>query len=262
MASISIDPEFAALIPPLSPDELRELEANLVEHGGARDPLIVWDRGKSQILLDGHNRLEICTRLGLPYSVEKLQFADREQARIWMERNQLGRRNLTRDDFRLVLGRLYNRMKRPVGGRPDNPSPERTRERLAKEFGVDARTVDRAGAFQLAAEKLGIEREIARGSLRVSRPQLVAAAKSVSENPTREQVSVALRLARKSKQSTKGTAQSWLVPAEPTDCLKAIRFYATTFAVQYPGSIDALNNLLRGLLEENRSDRPNHKEAR
>lgn len=39
---IKIDAEFAALIPPLSAEERQQLEENIVEHGGARDPLVVW----------------------------------------------------------------------------------------------------------------------------------------------------------------------------------------------------------------------------
>jgi len=39
---IKIDSEFAALIPPLSAEERKQLEDNIVEHGGARDPLVVW----------------------------------------------------------------------------------------------------------------------------------------------------------------------------------------------------------------------------
>jgi len=39
---IIVDAEFAALIPPLSAEERQQLEENIVEHGGARDPLVVW----------------------------------------------------------------------------------------------------------------------------------------------------------------------------------------------------------------------------
>jgi len=241
-----IDTEFAGLIPPLAEDERRELEASLVEHGGARDPLIAWDC-EPPILLDGHNRYEICHRLGLPYSVMRLKFDTRDQAREWMERNQLGRRNLTRQDFTILLGRLYNRTKRPVGGKGD--VGKRTREKLAQEYGVDPRTVDRAGAFQAAAEKLGVEKQITSGRLRVSIPQLVSVAKSLPRNPPREELTEALRQHREKE---KPVSQSWLVPASPDDCLKAIKFYAKTFAMQSPGSTDALDRLLLGLVEENR----------
>ena len=72
---IQIDPEFKALIPPLSADESAQLEANLVADG-CRDPLVVW----GDTLIDGHNRFEICTRLGIAYQTVQIDFADRESA--------------------------------------------------------------------------------------------------------------------------------------------------------------------------------------
>ena len=62
-ATILIDPELASLLTPLS-----EAEAGLLEHSirteGCRDPLVVWS--EEQVLLDGHHRHAICTRLDIP----------------------------------------------------------------------------------------------------------------------------------------------------------------------------------------------------
>ena len=60
--SLKLDAEFQALIAPLMADERSQLESNLVAEG-CRDALVVWNG----ILLDGHNRFEICTRLGIRY---------------------------------------------------------------------------------------------------------------------------------------------------------------------------------------------------
>ena len=102
---MKIDKEFAALIPPLSADERQQLEENIIEHGGARDPLVAWASDGGLILLDGHNRYEICTRLGLPFDIHEMQFNSRDEAADWIDRNQLGRRNLHPDAFTLILGR-------------------------------------------------------------------------------------------------------------------------------------------------------------
>jgi len=89
---ITIDDEFRALIPPLRDDERAQLEANLFAAGRARDPLVTW-RG---ILLDGHNRYEICTRLGLQFEVVEASGVEtRDDAKLWIVRNQLGRRNIS-----------------------------------------------------------------------------------------------------------------------------------------------------------------------
>ena len=95
MHNILIDSEFQALIPPLSAEERAQLEANLLADG-CRDPLVVWETSDGQnILIDGHNRHEICTRLGSAYEVEWMQFDDRSAVIEWIIKNQFGRRNLS-----------------------------------------------------------------------------------------------------------------------------------------------------------------------
>lgn len=151
MSTIKIDPEFKALIPPLAPEEYAQLEANILQDG-CRDPLVLWDG----IIIDGHNRYEICTKHGIGFEKINKTFADRESVMDWMDANQLGRRNLKPDQFTLLLGRRYNRTKRSVG-RPkngDNLSQLSPAEELGKQHGVDARTVKRAGQFAAAVDKL------------------------------------------------------------------------------------------------------------
>jgi N6-adenosine-specific RNA methylase IME4 len=151
---IIVDAEFAALIPPLSAEERQQLEENIVEHGGARDPLVVWASKGTLTLLDGHNRYEICTRLGLPFDIEEISFKNRDDAADWMDRNQLGRRNLHPDAFTLLLGRRYNRTKNKAG-RP-NKSDQNDRisaAEVAAQHGVSEPTLRRAGKFASAVEK-------------------------------------------------------------------------------------------------------------
>ncbi len=86
-----VDAEFEALIPPLQPEERTDLEKSILREG-CRDALVVWK--EKGILLDGHNRFAICKLHGRPYRVVEQSFADRDDAMLWMLRNQLGRRNL------------------------------------------------------------------------------------------------------------------------------------------------------------------------
>ena len=85
-----IDPEFHALIPPPSEDERIQLEAN-IRAEGCRDALVIWDG----IILDGHNRFEICERLKMEYRTKAIELKDRAAAVEWIIRNQFGRRNLS-----------------------------------------------------------------------------------------------------------------------------------------------------------------------
>ena len=92
-----IHPEFKSLIPPLSQEEYNQLEQNILL-SGCRDPIVLW-RG---IIIDGHNRHEICTKHGLEYETIKLRFPSRDAVKLWVLENQLGRRNLT-DAMRIEL---------------------------------------------------------------------------------------------------------------------------------------------------------------
>ena len=155
---ILIDSEFAALIRPLSAGERQQLEENIVEHGGARDPLVVWASKGKLTILDGHNRYEICTRLELPFDVHEIRFKAREDATHWIVKNQLGRRNLTADSFTYLLGLDYKLEKKAHGKRGPEKTDQNeqsfgTAQRIAKEVGVSPATVRRAEKFYDEVER-------------------------------------------------------------------------------------------------------------
>lgn len=148
---IKIDPEFKSLIPPLSSEEYAQLEANIIKDG-CRDPLVLW----KGTLIDGHNRNEICSRNKISFETIEMEFQDREAVMDWMDANQLGRRNLSPDAFKLALGRRYNRTKNTRGGNRGNQHTlakaqieplANTAEKLAAEHSVSRETVKRAGKF-------------------------------------------------------------------------------------------------------------------
>ena len=87
-----VDLEFKTLIPSLDPNELKDLEESILKEG-CRDALVVWK--ETNTLLDGHNRLEICERLGKPYQIKLISLPDRGAAKIWIINNQFARRNLS-----------------------------------------------------------------------------------------------------------------------------------------------------------------------
>jgi len=153
-----IKPEFQAAMFPLSPEEKRQLEENIVAFG-CLDPIKEW----VGCIVDGHNRFEICTRLGIEFKTVPLhnELNTVEEVLDWIDKNQLGRRNLTPDQMRMVRGRRYNREKKAVGQHTGNqhverdqndPIPERTAERHAKEAGVSPATIKRDAAAVAAIE--------------------------------------------------------------------------------------------------------------
>lgn len=192
---IKVDPEFSALIPPLSDEEFAQLEANILKDG-CRDPLTVWI-GQG-ILLDGHNRLKICETHGLEFDRTEIELASRDAAADWIDANQLGRRNLTPDQMSLLRGRRYNRAKKPQGGTGSNQYTEqsgqnvrsaKTANTLAAQHNVDERTIRRDGAFAAAVEKTksidpDIEKKVTSGKA-PPKSAVIQAAKLLDTDPAR-----------------------------------------------------------------------------
>ena len=92
MINLKIDPEFQNQIPPLTDDEYKQLEENILKEGKLLSPLIVWNN----TLVDGHNRYAILQKHPeICFSTMPLRFESREEVLAWICKNQLGRRNLS-----------------------------------------------------------------------------------------------------------------------------------------------------------------------
>lgn len=91
MKEYKIDPELNEVLPKLSDADYKALEQSLLADGFKGAPIIVW----GDIIVDGHNRYEICNKHNIPYEVKEIEFVSKEDAIIWMVRQQLGRRSLT-----------------------------------------------------------------------------------------------------------------------------------------------------------------------
>jgi N6-adenosine-specific RNA methylase IME4 len=81
--------ELESLIPPLSNEEFKQLERNILEEG-IREPLITWNG----ILIDGHNRYRIAQEHDINYETLEKEFENINRVKEWMIHNQFGRRNL------------------------------------------------------------------------------------------------------------------------------------------------------------------------
>ena len=99
---LKIDPEFKDLIRPLRRKEYLQLEENILDEG-CRDPIIIWN----DYIIDGHNRYSICTKYSIPFNTLSKDFASREEVIVWICKNQLGRRNITEETRKYLIGRQY-----------------------------------------------------------------------------------------------------------------------------------------------------------
>lgn len=104
---IKIDKEFESLIPPLSPEEFKQLEENILRDG-IREPLVMWRvPNGDDFLIDGHNRWKIAAKHGgIPFDVKRMTFDTRDDVIQWIIQNQFGRRNLSAYDRSLLALKL------------------------------------------------------------------------------------------------------------------------------------------------------------
>ncbi|MBV8604821.1 MAG: plasmid replication/partition related protein [Pelomonas sp.] len=88
---IVVDEDLKAYIAPLTADEHEALERSILAEG-CRDALVLW----GNVLVDGHNRLGICRKHGLPYqTVQNARFTSMEDVHLWMIDQHLGRRSVS-----------------------------------------------------------------------------------------------------------------------------------------------------------------------
>jgi len=143
---LKIHPDLQKHIWPLRREEFNQLEENILAEG-IRDKIIAW-RG---YIVDGRNRYLIAQKHNIPYEVEEYEFEDIEAVKDWMDANQLGRRNLTEDQWQISIGRRYNREKKGITERgnqytksaTDQNDTKQTADRLADEYKISAPTVKR-----------------------------------------------------------------------------------------------------------------------
>ena len=191
MINLKIDPEFQSQIPPLTDDEFKQLEENILKEGKLISPLIVW----GNTLVDGHNRYEIVQEHPeISFSTMPLPFESREEVLAWICKNQLGRRNLTPGQKLFLIGKQYEAEKSAHGesrkelhdenGRfhrscqTDNSGETmKTCERIAEENGVSTATVLRASKYmkgvEIADELMpGLKQSILSGQTKVSKADM------------------------------------------------------------------------------------------
>ena len=195
MINLKIDPEFQSQIPPLTDDEYKQLEENILKEGKLISPLIVWNN----TLVDGHNRYAILQKHPeIYFSTMPLRFENREEAIAWICRNQLGRRNLSPEQKRYLLGKQYEAEKCSNGGdrksavaksgcQIGNLIPtSKTCQKVAKENGVGMRTVFRAEEFAKgvdAAEEAvpGTRQKVLSGEVKPTAAEIASVARAPPE---------------------------------------------------------------------------------
>lgn len=145
----TILPDLAELLPPLSGEQLAALEKDILQNG-CYAPIIV---NEDLVVVDGHNRQQICTRHDLPYKMAVFAFDDLLEAKQWALDTQKGRRNLDKWELGKIALKLRPEIEArakenmSLGGQAYKPSeeglttlsnlpPVNTRRELADSVGI------------------------------------------------------------------------------------------------------------------------------
>ncbi len=194
--SIKINEKFKDVLNKLKLIEYRGLENSILEFG-CKIPIIVWNNQ----IVDGHHRYEICQKHNLDFLVREVSFADDDDAIRFIIRNQIGRRNLTKQEMMLMIGLFYRTSKLQKGAPAGNlnatkslnpssemldndsqwgqmptsdlPTAKRTSEKIAEKYNIDEKTVRRAEKLAEAFEKSDDETKLAFHGKKISQNALL-----------------------------------------------------------------------------------------
>lgn len=204
---ILILPELKALIPPLNADEFLQLEEN-IKKDGCREAILIWETKKIKIdsntltpdasvyvLIDGHNRYEICTKHGLDFKIHVVNYESLDQVKDFMIDNQLGRRNITPEQASYLRGLKYNAEKKNRGQYSremqsgqnvhfDEKGSKKTAQKLAEQYHVNEKTIRRDADYADGIEQLpvALKQDILAGKSVFSKSEIIELGK-VKDTP-------------------------------------------------------------------------------
>ncbi|MCC8105972.1 MAG: hypothetical protein LIO99_08220 [Clostridiales bacterium] len=216
---LMIDAEFAGKIPPLTDEEFEQLKDNILAEGKVITPLVVWNG----LIVDGHNRYKIIQEHPeVEYTTYEKDFPDRYCALSWICKNQLGRRNLTPQQKKYLIGQRYeaekmaygatdgfrgNQHSKVVSGQNDHlPDSGKTRSKIAAETNTSDSYVKRAEKYAQgvdAAEEAvpGIKQEILSGKIHATESEVAEIAKAAPEE--RKEKTELLRMPKEQRKAVK-----------------------------------------------------------
>ena len=130
----------------------------------------IAQKQKTQTRMDNQKKMTVTL-----FKVKEMDFADKWEAAEWMYRKQLGRRNLSDEQKKYMIGKMYEARKKTVGGQVGNANAKNEVDKMSesfkgkreikdgtagaigKEIGVDGRTVRRAEKFAKGIDAINNE---------------------------------------------------------------------------------------------------------
>ena len=241
--NITVSEELRAYIDPLTPHEHEALERSLLAEG-CRDALVMW----GDVLVDGHNRYGICSRLGIAFNtVQNTQFKSMDDVHLWMIDQHLGRRSLSDFQRGVLALRRKDILSASVSVVAEASTPESAAKQsnpIAANSHVEAMTTSdaTAKAARLSSSTLSHIKKIQQ----TAAPELVAAVKSgsisitaaanVASLPIAEQVAAAAGGKKELQQAARQVRESRAVersePDSPAGVIARLKQTITTLSAE------------------------------
>lgn len=284
---LRIDPEFQSKIPPLTDDEFKQLEENILEAREVYEPITVWNG----VIVDGHNRYRIvCAHPEIKWSTREVTFSDKWAAFDWMFKNQLGRRNLTEGQKDYLIGKRYEMQKKSQGGTGANQHTKEqsgqnvqsatrreqrdgTAGKIGAEYGITSRTVRRNEQFAKGIDSIretspDMADEILTGKSPVAKTDVMEIARAKEEERQQLIEEIKERKNQARQETAKGKPREMISGTKENRALnESIRasiaeMYDTEREVEY--TFDMMMTVLRSGAERYvkslRGDLENHKD--
>jgi len=156
---LKIKSTFKNLIRPLLHKEYIQLEENILSDG-CRDPIITWNG----YIIDGHNRYEICNKHSIEFSILEMEFDSEEEVIAWICANQLGRRNISDETRKFLIGMQYesekivSANKNTNGNNQYSENDDYVRNKEKKENPTEFASIR-------TAKRIGVENHVSHGTV-------------------------------------------------------------------------------------------------
>ena len=151
---LKINTGFRDLLDPISAEAHEALRLSIIKDG-MLNPIVTWDG----TIIDGHNRYDICHKLNIEFETIEIDFKDADDAKLWILKNQMARRNMT--DYSRAVKALKMKpvleekaqecMKAGKNPMQNSAQGGAVRDEIAKLAGVSHDTVSKVEEIEAAA---------------------------------------------------------------------------------------------------------------
>jgi N6-adenosine-specific RNA methylase IME4 len=210
---IVINSRIKNALPRPSAGALAELETSLLQgYNEALGPVVLWKYEGENIVIDGHNRKELCEKHGIKFPTAFMKFESLDEAVLWVKVHQVGKRNLSEDQTTVEVAEIQelrskiavvaqlaaareaksNKAKGFSGKdtascplKPTSPSEStkkpQTRTAVAKEFVVPERKLKMVAAIKKVPEGKKLLEQVSAGTMSLADANRAVRKKAITE---------------------------------------------------------------------------------